>query len=68
MGDRALVGDFDGDGQDTVAIERGNTVFVRNSLSGGVADASIHFGRAGDALVVGDWFGTGTDQLAAYRH
>ena len=37
-GDTVLVGDWNGDGIDTLAVRRGNTYFVKNSISSGVAD------------------------------
>ena len=62
-----MTGDFDGDGVDTIAIERGNSVFLKNELSGGIADSVFTFGRASDTRVVGDFFGTGIDTLAIVR-
>ncbi len=66
-GDEVLVGDWDGDGTDTLAIRRGSTVHVSNSLRGGQADTVVSYGRPGDELLVGDWDGNGTDTLAVRR-
>ncbi|PYF96331.1 Multicopper oxidase with three cupredoxin domains (includes cell division protein FtsP and spore coat protein CotA) [Georgenia satyanarayanai] len=66
-GDEILVGDWDGDGTDTLAVRRGTTVHVSNSLTGGDADAVVTYGRPGDEILVGDWDGDGTDTLAVRR-
>ncbi|WP_251840096.1 multicopper oxidase family protein [Oceanitalea stevensii] len=66
-GDEVLVGDWDGDGTDTLAVRRGNAIHVSNSLAGGRADAVVTYGRPGDELLVGDWDGDGTDTLAVRR-
>jgi hypothetical protein len=56
-GDRPFVGDFNGDGTDTVGLHREATGFVyfRNTLTTGVADNSFFYGNPGDRLVAGDW-------------
>jgi hypothetical protein len=56
-GDKPFVGDFDGDGEDTVGLHRESTGFMyfRNSHSQGVANAEFFFGDPGDRLVAGDW-------------
>ncbi len=56
-GDKPFVGDFDGDGVDTIGLHRESTGFVyfRNSHTFGVADASFFFGIARDRLIAGDW-------------
>ncbi len=68
-GDTPFVGDFDGDGVDTVSLYRPSTGFVyfRNSLSTGNADLSFFYGNLGDQIFVGDWDGDGDDTVAAYR-
>ncbi|WP_454085964.1 multicopper oxidase family protein [Georgenia sp. Marseille-Q6866] len=66
-GDEVLVGDWDGDGTDTLAVRRGAVVHVSNSLRGGHADTAVTYGRPGDELLVGDWDGDGTDTLAVRR-
>ncbi|GAA4286458.1 S8 family serine peptidase [Georgenia daeguensis] len=65
-GDTAYVGDWDGDGQDTVAVRRGNVFYVANSLRG-TADQVFAYGRADDVVLVGDWDGDGVDSLAVRR-
>jgi hypothetical protein len=67
VGDRVLVGDWDGDGADSFAVRRGNAYFLTNSLYGGDADVELRFGRAGDEVLVGDWDGDGVDSFAVRR-
>lgn len=66
-GDEPLVGDFDGDGRDSIAVRRGNTVYVSNNLHSGAADYVIHYGNPGDHLIVGDFDGDGRDTFAVRR-
>ncbi len=66
-GDEVYVGDWDGDGTDTLAVRRGNAFYIRNSLSGGEADVVLYYGREDDEVLVGDWDGDGTDTLAVRR-
>jgi hypothetical protein len=66
-GDEVLVGDWDGDGTDTLAVRRGTTYHLTNSLYGGDADVELTYGRAGDVVLVGDWDGDGTDTFAVRR-
>jgi hypothetical protein len=73
-GDAPLSGDFNGDGCDTVSLYRPSETrfFVINKLGSadqglGAADSSFAFGDAGDAPIVGDWDGNGTDGVGVYR-
>ncbi len=68
-GDDPFVGDFDGDGVDTVGLHRQSTgrVYFRNSLSTGIADADFVYGDPGDAIIGGDWTGDGTDTVGIFR-
>lgn len=68
-GDNPFVGDFDGDGVDTVGLHRSSTGFVyfRNSLTSGNADLSFFYGNPGDIILAGDWDGDGDDTVAVYR-
>jgi hypothetical protein len=68
-GDKPFVGDFDGDGVDTVGLHRESTglVYFRNANSTGVAELEFIFGDPGDKLVAGDWEGDGTDTVGVYR-
>ncbi|MBI4915078.1 MAG: hypothetical protein HY825_04465 [Acidobacteria bacterium] len=65
--DRAVVGDWDGDGVDTVGIYRGNTFYLRNTNTAGNADLVIEFGAPGDVPIAGDWDGDGVDTIGVYR-
>jgi len=64
--DDAIVGDWDGDGVDTVAVRRGRTFYVNNGHDG-TADQVFSYGRPGDVVLVGDWDGNGVDTLAVRR-
>ncbi|MGC5627253.1 sugar phosphate isomerase/epimerase family protein [Georgenia sp. Z1344] len=66
-GDEVLVGDWDGNGSDTLAVRRGNAYFLSNSLYGGNADIELSYGRASDTVLVGDWDGDGVDSFAVRR-
>ena len=68
-GDAPFVGDFDGDGVDSVGLYRESTGFVyfRNALSSGVADLEFFYGDPGDRILAGDWDGDGDDTVAVYR-
>jgi hypothetical protein len=69
-GDKPFVGDFNGDGIDTVGLHRESTGFVyfRNSHTQGVANAEFFFGDPGDRLVAGDWgVVNGVDTPAVFR-
>lgn len=64
-GDEALIGDWDGDGFDTVGVRRGNVYFLSNDHKG-----ALHvydFGRVSDTPVVGDGDGNGTDTVSVKR-
>jgi hypothetical protein len=66
-GDDVQVGDWNGDGRDTLMVRRGNTFSVRNSNSSGGADAVFSYGDPGDTVLAGDWDGDGADSLAVRR-
>ena len=68
-GDKPFVGDFDGDGIETVGLHRESTglVYFRNSHTQGNADNQFIFGDPGDQLVAGDWTLDGIDTPALYR-
>jgi hypothetical protein len=69
-GDLPVVGDWDGDGTQTVGVVRpnrdldSNHFLLRNS-DGGVLD--FWYGRHGDRVLVGDWDGDGSWTPAAVR-
>ncbi|MEZ7898541.1 MAG: 5'-nucleotidase C-terminal domain-containing protein [Flaviflexus sp.] len=66
-GDQVFVGDWDGNGTDTLGVRRGNTFYLMNSLAGGNADKQFNYGKATDEILVGDWDGDGTDTLGVRR-
>ncbi|MDH3190067.1 MAG: hypothetical protein OEM39_05420, partial [Acidimicrobiia bacterium] len=69
-GDQPFVGDFDGDGVDTVGLHRATTglVYFRNTHTAGPGEKEFTFGDPGDRLVAGDWgFVDGIDTPAVYR-
>lgn len=57
IGDKPVVGDWDGDGDDEIGLHRESTglFYWRYSLTTGVADDEIVFGDPGDRFVAGDW-------------
>jgi hypothetical protein len=67
--DKPFVGDFDGDGMDTIGLHRESTgrVYFRNSHTTGFADADFVFGNPLDRLVAGDWNSDGLDSPAVFR-
>jgi Leucine rich repeat len=69
-GDKPFVGDFNGDGTDTVGLHRESTGFVyfRQTHTQGIADSEFFFGDPGDRLVAGDWgVLDGIDTPAVFR-
>ncbi|MGO1509058.1 MAG: choice-of-anchor I family protein [Actinomycetales bacterium] len=67
VGDEVLVGDWDGDGADTLAVRRGNAFFLSDDLYGGNAAVELTYGQAGEDVLVGDWDGDGVDSFAVRR-
>jgi hypothetical protein len=68
-GDKPFVGDFNGNGQDTVGLHRESTglVYYRNTHTQGNADNQFIFGNPGDKIFAGDWNGDGVDTVGIYR-
>ena len=68
-GDRPVVGDFDGDGTDTIGLHRPSTGFFyyRDSNSSGVAHRSFYYGDPGDRIIAADWSGDGVDTVGLFR-
>ncbi|MEA3501817.1 MAG: DUF6676 family protein, partial [Actinomycetota bacterium] len=70
VGDLPFVGDFDGDGIDTVGLFRPATgvIYLKNSHEAGPADVEFAFGDVGDLPVAGDWGPEdGIDTVGVYR-
>ena len=55
--DKPFVGDFNGDGIDTIGLHRESTgiVYFRQTNTQGNADAQFFYGNPGDRFVAGDW-------------
>jgi hypothetical protein len=68
-GDKPFVGDFSGNGTDTVGLHRESTglVYFRNSHTQGIADNQFIYGDPDDRLITGDWIDDGTDTPAIFR-
>ncbi|MCC8081213.1 MAG: FMN-binding protein [Lachnospiraceae bacterium] len=64
--DEVLIGDWDGDGIDTICVRRGNRYYFSNTL-GGQADYYIDYGKETDEVIAGDWDGDGIDTLCVRR-
>jgi hypothetical protein len=68
-GDKPFVGDFDGDGVETVGLHRESTglVYYRNEHTQGNADNEFLFGNPDDRLIAGDWTGDRVFTPALFR-
>ena len=66
--DEYLVGDWDGDGTDNIAVRRGNQI-LKDTNFDGIADEEQLYGNgnAEDEYLVGDWDKDGTDEIAVRR-
>jgi len=65
--DEVLIGDWDGDGTDSITVRRDDVFHVSNAPRGGDAESVFTYGRPDDDVLVGDWDGDGTDTLAVRR-
>jgi sugar lactone lactonase YvrE len=66
-GDQVVVGDWNGDGIDTLGIRRGGKMFLTNLNQTSVAEHEFFFGVPGDQAVGGDPDGDGIDNVFLYR-
>ena len=66
-GDCPVVGDWDGNGTDTIGIYRNGVFYLRNSNTVGFADLTVAFGTPGDQPIAGDWNNDGVDTIGVYR-
>ena len=66
-GDIPVVGDWDGDGDQTIGVFRDGVWLLRNQNNEGGVDLTIPWGAPGDLPVVGDWDGDGTDTIGVFR-
>ncbi|MDM8322797.1 hypothetical protein QUW48_04485, partial [Bifidobacterium pullorum] len=65
--DEVLVGDWDGDGRDTLAVRRGATYYIANTIKTGDADKVFTYGRTNDAVLTGDWNNDRVDTFCVRR-
>jgi len=67
--DKPFVGDWNGDGTETIGLYRQSVgfLFLRYTNTQGVADVDIYYGIPGDIPVAGDWNGDGIDTVGVYR-
>ncbi|MFM7740203.1 MAG: hypothetical protein ACKO9H_12430, partial [Planctomycetota bacterium] len=68
-GDVPVVGDFDGDGIEEIAIYRNGlwVIDTNGNRQMDEGDRRFQYGEAGDLPVVGDWDGDGRDDVGLYR-
>lgn len=68
-----IAGDWTGKGYDSIGLFQPsstggpNTFYLRNSLTGGVADITLTLGNPGDEPIVGDWDNNGHTSIGVYR-
>ena len=67
-GDYPVVGDWDGNGTDTIGVYRNGVFYLSNSNTTGHVDLTFAFGKAGDQPIAGDWNGDGIDTIGVYRN
>ena len=66
-GDQVFVGDWDGDGIDTLGISRNGKMFLANTNATVFADMEFWFGNPTDIAFGGDPDGDGKDSVFLYR-
>ena len=66
-GDYPVVGDWDGNGTDTIGIYRNGVFHLRNSNTIGYGEIAVTFRGPGDQPISGDWDGDGIDTVRIYR-
>jgi glucose/arabinose dehydrogenase len=66
-GDDVLFCDWDGNGTDTIGVDRGNMWFLNNANDSSPPEAVFAYGNVGDTPVCGDWDGNGTDTVGVRR-
>jgi hypothetical protein len=67
--DKPFVGDFNGNGVETVGLHRESTgqVFIRQTHTQGAADLEFYFGNPDDRFVAGDWNANGIYSPGVFR-
>jgi stage II sporulation protein D len=66
-GARAVVGDFDGNGYDSVSLFKDGTWHLRNGRSTTATTSRVSFGRTGDVPVAGRWNTLKSDGIGVVR-
>ena len=66
-GDQVFVGDWDGDGVDTLGISRNGKIYLANTNATVIADQEFWFGTPTDTAFGGDAARDGTDGVFLYR-
>jgi hypothetical protein len=66
-GDRAVFGDWNGDGTVTAGVFRPSTGMWYLTNDNHSVAITVRFGQSGDKPVVGDWNGDGTTGIGVYR-
>ncbi|NNF87979.1 MAG: DUF4038 domain-containing protein [Acidimicrobiia bacterium] len=66
-GDQVFVGDWNGDGRDSLGISRAGKLFLRNANSTGPADLEFWFGQPDDIAMAGNIDGGTLDEVLLYR-
>jgi len=69
LGGRSVVGDWDGDGDQTIGsyYPPGASFYLRNSNSPGAAEYEFEWGKSEDLPIAGDWDGDGDQTVGLYR-
>lgn len=69
LGSRSVVGDWDGDGDQTIGFYHPpeDEFYLRNSNDPGVADIDFHWGKSEDKPIAGDWDGDGDQTVGLFR-
>jgi hypothetical protein len=70
QGDLPVIGDWNGDGKDSVGIFRPDVAefHLSNDLDGvGASNFAFKYGQTGDIPVAGDWDGDGKDTVGVWR-
>ena len=66
-GDTPVIGDWDGDGNDTAGIFRDNTGQWYLASSSGSTYKTFFYGSSGDTPIIGDWDGDGSETVGIFR-
>jgi Matrixin len=69
LGSRSVIGDWDGDGDQTVGIFHPpeKDFYLRNSNNPGAAEIEFEWGASEDLPVAGDWDGDGDQTIGVFR-